>query len=177
MKSTLQTEGMNVLQHGINVWKYTRRLLDNDIEGMKIPDWFKENQQYIISNCYNRKIMKQYTIFHDCGKPQTLYYDEFGRRHFPNHAQISEQVWNENNGCTIIGTLIGLDMMFHTETAEQIISRGLSKEILCSLLISSLAELHSNAEMFGGITSESFCIKYKRLNQRAKKIIKTFDKV
>lgn len=39
-------------------------------------------------------------------------------------------------------------------------------------MIAALAELHANATMFGGITSESFCIKYKRLNKRAENILK-----
>ena len=39
-----------------------------------------------------------------------------------------------------------------------------------SLLIVALAEVHSNAEMFGGMDSTSFKIKWKHLNQRGKSL-------
>jgi hypothetical protein len=41
-----------------------------------------------------------------------------------------------------------------------------------SLLITGLAEIHANAEMFGGIESTSFKMKYKQINRRGKQIIK-----
>lgn len=177
MKQTLQTEGMDIFQHGLLVWKFTRKILDNNTTGMKIPEWFIKNREYILTNCYDRKTIKQYAIFHDIGKPDTLVYDEYEKRHFPNHAEVSANIWRQNGWCPKIGQLIGLDMMFHTETVEQITQRQLNKKIICTILISSLAELHANAEMFGGITSQSFCIKFKRLNQRAKRILNKWQKV
>ncbi len=172
MKETEQTEGLNIFQHGLSVWKYTRKLLDGNTTDMrKLPNWYLENRDLILENCYDRKTIKQYTIFHDLGKPFCLTYDDNGKKHFPNHAAISEKIWIESGFDPNIGELIGLDMMFHAETPEQILSRNLDKRILCTLLLSALAELYSNAEMFGGISSESFCIKYKRLNKRAKRIL------
>tara|TARA_Y100000034_G_C6909981_1_gene423995 strand:+ start:9918 stop:10136 length:219 start_codon:yes stop_codon:yes gene_type:complete len=41
-----------------------------------------------------------------------------------------------------------------------------------TLLIIGLCEIHSNAEMFGGINSTSFKIKWKKLNSKGNKIIK-----
>lgn len=182
MKGTYQTEGLDIYQHGLLVWKYARRLLnirnDSLLTDMKIPDWFLENREEIICQTHNkRNIIKTYTIFHDLGKPRCLQIDEAtNKRHFPNHAAISEQIWNQElcNGSEdskLIGKLIGLDMIFHTETPEQIIARNLDRQTICILLLSALSELHANAQMFGGISSESFCIKYKRLNKRAKKIL------
>jgi len=44
------------------------------------------------------------------------------------------------------------------------------KEGAATLLLTGLAEIHSNAEMFGGIESTSFKIKWKQINKRGKKI-------
>ncbi len=44
--------------------------------------------------------------------------------------------------------------------------------IAISLLITGLTEIHANAEMFGGIESNSYKIKYKQIDSRGKKIIK-----
>jgi hypothetical protein len=40
-----------------------------------------------------------------------------------------------------------------------------------SLLITGLCELHSNAQMFGGIESTSFKIKWKHLSKMGKRIL------
>jgi hypothetical protein len=39
-----------------------------------------------------------------------------------------------------------------------------------TLLLAGLAEVHSNAKMFGGIDSESFKIKWSQINKRGKAI-------
>jgi hypothetical protein len=40
-----------------------------------------------------------------------------------------------------------------------------------TLLLTGLAEVHSNAQMFGGLDSTSFKIKFKSINQRGKQIL------
>lgn len=45
-----------------------------------------------------------------------------------------------------------------------------------TLLLVGLAEIHSNAKMFGGLDSTSFKIKWKNINQRGKQIIKLTTK-
>lgn len=45
-----------------------------------------------------------------------------------------------------------------------------------TLLLTGLAEIHSNAAMFGGMDSTSFKIKWKCLNQRGKQIINNLNK-
>jgi len=172
MKQCPQTKDTNVFQHGLQVWSYYRKLIDGKIEGMKIPLWFSDNKEEILSSIHDRFIIKQYAIFHDIGKTRCIEYDESGRRHFPNHAVISKEMWQEQpNANSISGFLIGLDMIFHIESAEQILLRNLDRRTLYTLMLAALAELHANANMFGGITSESFCIKYKKLSSRAKKIL------
>lgn len=66
--------------------------------------------------------------------------------------------------------LIEYDMAMHTMSAEDILGLGLSNKDLCTLIISSLAELHSNADMFGGIESTSFKIKFKKWSKTAGRI-------
>lgn len=67
-----------------------------------------------------------------------------------------------------IGNLIGLDMIMHTESKEEILARNLSKKDMFTLLITALAECHANAEMFGGIDSTSFKIKFKKIERIGK---------
>lgn len=169
MKSCYQTETQSIYEHGLSVWHFYQNLIDGNHEGMKIPKWLEGCLKHEL---HSRETIEQYTIFHDLGKTRCLVVDEDGRRHFPNHATISEQMWLEYGGCPEIGKLIGLDMIFHTESHEQISARNLDQRTLCTLMIAALAELHANATMFGGITSDSFCIKYKRLNKRAENILK-----
>jgi hypothetical protein len=176
MKNCYQTDKQNVYEHGLSVWKFYQRILDGEHEGMKIPKWFSDYEHLFSGHekhhLYSRDIAEKYTTFHDLGKTKCLTIDENGRRHFPNHAAISEQMWLEYGCCPTIGKLIGLDMIFHTEKPEEILERNLDPKILCTLMIAALAELHANAEMFGGITSESFCIKYKKLSKRATFILR-----
>jgi len=170
MKECYQTESQNVYEHGLSVWHQCQNLLDGKHDGMKIPTWFDEWKKHEI---HSKEIIEDYTVFHDIGKTRCLTIDDQGRRHFPNHAALSEEMWLEYGGDPLVGSLIGLDMIFHTETPEQILSRNLDSKTLCTLMLVALAELHANASMFGGITSESFCIKFKRLNKRATRILKT----
>lgn len=176
MSETFQMEGLTILEHGNQVWYFYQKLINNDIEGMKIPKWFNEYQEKILENLFPLEDIELYTIYHDIGKTRCGFVDESGRKHFPNHAYISSQMWIEFGGNYQIANLMELDMIFHTETAEQIINRNLDTNIICTLLLAALAELHANANMFGGIKSESFCIKYKKLEQRAKKVLNHYFK-
>lgn len=107
---------------------------------------------------------------HDCGKPFCLEIDETGRRHFPNHAQISYDVFTRFYNDPVAAELILHDMDIHMLKAEGVDEFLKNPNALTHLLI-GLSELHSNARMFGGIESTSFKIKYKSICQRGKQII------
>jgi hypothetical protein len=172
MANTPQTKTQSVLDHGTSVWNYTKKILNKDLEGFKIPTWLVLNYDKILDNLHSVDIIKAYNIFHDCGKPYCHEIDENGKSHFPDHAKVSEETWNNTFDNPLVGKLIGLDMLLHTGTAEEILNKNLDIKDSMTLLITALAELHSNAEMFGGIDSTSFKIKWKTIDRRGKMLMK-----
>lgn len=157
------------------MWQYAHKLLTKQYDGFQLPQWWADYQDEIYNNLYDFKTIKHYCIFHDIGKPDCLVIDDNGKRHFPEHAKHSYELWNQLFPARKeIGELIAHDMDFHTLTAEQIINQNLSKKQLATLMLVSLAELHSNANMFGGITSDSFRIKFKKWSKNAKKIAEKY---
>lgn len=174
MRECLQTEGQTVLEHGLSVWEYTKDIISGNFEGFKLPDWFKDNHAFIVNNLHDVSIIKDYNIYHDCGKPFCLKIDDEGKRHFPDHAFHSKETWIHMDGDGIVADLIGYDMSLHTDTAEQVLEYNWSKETAFTLMVTAFAEIHSNASMFGGIESTSFKIKYKKLEKRAKMIFNMF---
>ena len=173
MHNCAQTPGMSVYEHGSDVWKHAKQLISGDTASFKLPTWYTENLDYITSNIYNSHILESYTTFHDCGKPYCVEIDSEGRSHFPDHANVSKALWDTFFPDDVeVSTLIGLDMVMHTETAKEITDRNLDIKTSLTLLVVALAELHSNANMFGGIDSLSFKIKWKKLNKRGNMICK-----
>jgi len=172
MRECDQTEGLTILEHGESVWSYTERILNKDIEGMRIPNWLLDNYDDILSLLHDRKTIKDYNVFHDCGKPYCLEIDDEGRRHFPNHAEVSQNTWESFSEDKTVSSLIGWDMVFHTFTADDIKALDLSTKDALTLLITALAEVHSNASMFGGVESISFKSKWKKIDRRGKALIK-----
>lgn len=175
MKNTAQTSGQSILQHGLSVFQYTNKLLNKNYEGFRLPQWWEQYEEQIFANLHDFKTIKHYTIWHDIGKPYCLEIDSEGKRHFPNHAQKSKEIWDSHfPNRTDESRLIANDMAMHTMKPEDILGLGLSEKDLCTLIISSLAELHSNANMFGelGLNSTSFKIKFKKINKTYKRICK-----
>lgn len=160
MKSCPQTDTQSVFQHGIAVWKMTKRLLDKKLDGLRIPEWFHQIKP---SDLFPLDKIKKYTIFHDCGKPDCITIID-GKRHFPNHAEISYQVFKEFD--PEVADLIRDDMVMHLKGELP----NWERRHALTLLIVALAEIHANAEMFGGIDSDSFKIKWKRINQKGKQL-------
>jgi len=81
MKETYQIpEKQTVYQHGVSVWSYFKDLILNDASfyDWKLPDWFVDNKDFINDNLLDMEEIKRYTIFHDCGKPYCIEYDEYG---------------------------------------------------------------------------------------------------
>ena len=113
------------------------------------------------------KTVKDYIISHDCGKHLCEIQDEKGV-HYPDHANVSADYWLKNNGDPLVANLIRHDMFFHTCSADDLERTFLSVGELATLLLTALAEIHANAQIFGGLDSQSFKIKYKQIDRRGK---------
>lgn len=167
MKLTKQAKDETILQHGLAVFQHTVKILTGDTNNFRLPSWYAKYQSEIREKLHDYKTIKHYTIWHDISKPYVKTIDAEGKTHYPNHAQKSKEIWDELfPNRPIIGNLIGHDMDFHTfKTVEEIFTQKLTTQDICTLMIVALAELHSNARMFGGQESDSFKIKFKKLQK------------
>lgn len=187
MENTFQFEGRNMLEHGRDVFKYCNKIIAilkgeknyNDSD-LKIPDVFFEYSDFLLKNLHSDDIIRNYTIWHDCGKPYCRTIDENGKQHFPNHAEVSAKTFAkyfpEQTNKGIVCRLIEADMDIHL-LKDDGIQEFLKRDVkdICTQLIVGLAEILSNCQMFGGYESDGFKIKYKALQQRAKKILKSLQ--
>jgi hypothetical protein len=163
------------LNHGNLVWHYLQKLISGNWEGMKIPEWYEKNHAYIVSKIHSLEILKKYSINHDCGKHLCKTIDEQGKIHYPKHEEYSCNYWLEHfPEETVVSWLILNDMFFHTCSSSELDNHNFSEKDLFSLLITSLAEIHANSELFGGIESTSFKVKYKQIDRRGNKVCKTY---
>lgn len=177
MSSFDQTEGQTIYEHGLSVWDFAKRLYAGQFDGMRIPDWFQENRFTIAVQIIPFSAMKRYCIYHDCSKPLCMEVGEDGKVRFPNHASISAGLYSQIFPDDCDGAwLTNNDMALHTLKASEIekMCKLNRKELMFSLIISAFAEVHSNAKMFGGIESNSFKMKWRKVNQRSKQIFKYF---
>lgn len=192
MKDCEQTQGQSVLQHGISVKNYTFDLINHlRFEtplkyDWKLPDWVYEHKDLILSDLPSDKVLKYYTILHDCGKPYCLTIDDEGRKHFPDHANVSADVFSQvfdksdfskemTSQDGLVSHLIRHDMDIHLLKSDEV-EEFCQNPYCLTLLLVGLAEIHSNSKMFGGFDSTSFKIKWKSINQRGKQIIKLITK-
>jgi hypothetical protein len=174
MQACEQTKGQSILQHGISVKEHIFQLIDylktGEISGeWRLPEWLSEYREQILSVLLPQDIIEEYTIYHDCGKPYCKSVDENGRIHFPNHADTSYNTWLSVGGSNAAAKLMKMDMMIHTMKACDI-DEFITHPEACTLLLAGLAEIHSNAKMFGGYDSTSFKIKWNQINKRGKVI-------
>jgi len=97
MKSCEQTKGLSVLAHGLMVHRYFMDLYNHVMQESplkhqwRLPEWSLDKRLW--GQVLPLKTIKHYQIFHDCGKPYCLEIDNEEKRHFPNHAEVSGQVW------------------------------------------------------------------------------------
>jgi len=175
MKECEQTKGMSVYEHGVSVQNYLFDLLNHMRTGeklkyeWKIPEWIYQNKDLILSSLPDDETLSLYTKYHDIGKPYCLSIDDEGKRHFPNHAQKSFEVFSKLFDNQVAAHLILHDMDIHLLKSKDV--EEFSKLPHCiTLLLTGLAEIHSNCKMFGGLESTSFKIKYKSINQRGKQL-------
>jgi len=174
MIATPQTDTQNVLEHGISVAKHFDKLIKGETDNWKLPTWLTENKDFIFSNLHKLEDIKEYQVMHDCGKPYCMTIDEQGKRHFPNHAQVSFDTFSKISDNKVVADLILKDMVFHTIKANEVedFVKSNSIETVLTLLVTALCELHSNTSMFGGIESTSFKIKFKQLDKRGNQVLK-----
>jgi hypothetical protein len=180
MKECFQSKGQSILEHGQSVHEYFLDLYNHLFNGTelkfqwRLPEWFDANREFIKANLMDLDILRDYHIYHDCGKPMCITIDENGKQHFPNHAEESYRRWLEcsedNPRNAAIGRLIRMDMDIHLLNAESLQEFSKRPEAI-SLLITGLCEIHSNASMFGGIESTSFKIKFKHIDKRGRQLI------
>jgi hypothetical protein len=176
MSECEQTKGQSVLEHGISVKNYLFDLINHLRNGTplqyewKLPDWVLENRDLLISSLPDDETLELYTTYHDCGKPFCLEIDSEGKRHFPNHAEVSYRIFSQVFSNTLAAQLVLHDMDIHLLKSDGV-SDFCKNPYALTLLLAGLAELHSNARMFGGTDSTSFKIKWKCINQRGKQII------
>ena len=173
-----QTQGQNVLQHGISVRNYLFDLLNHIKTGSalkyewKLPKWIlsEENQNLFVDKLPPDKTLDLYTTYHDCGKPFCVKIDSDGKKHFPEHASYSYKVFKKLFNDEIASTLVLHDMDIHLLKAEG--EKKFSENLnALTLLLSGLSEVHSNSNMFGGLDSLSFKIKWKNLVKRGEHVI------
>jgi hypothetical protein len=177
MRTCFQFQDQSVLEHG---WSVHRWFLDlynfihagQPLSGQwRIPSWLNESTREIFaSRLLPLETLKDYHVYHDCGKPQCRVVDENGRQHFPGHASVSHTRWLEAGGDATVAELILRDMEVHLLKGEGV-KEFASSPLAVSLLLTALAEVHSNAQMFGGIESDSFKMKFKHIERRGKAIL------
>ena len=176
MKSCEQTKGLSVLDHGISVKNYLFDLINHLRTGDKLeynwvlPDWIYSEKDLILSSIPDDDTLELYTTYHDCGKPFCLTIDNDGKRHFPNHAEVSYQIFKQIFNNDVAAELILHDMDIHLLKSDGV-DEFCKNPFDITLLITGLSEVHSNAQMFGGLDSTSFKIKFKSINQRGKQIL------
>lgn len=174
MQNCQQAKGQSVYEHGLSVKEHTFQLIEflktGQISGeWRLPDWLSTYSQQLLSVLLSRDIIEEYTIYHDCGKPYCKSVDENGMPHFSNHAEVSYSTWLSVGGRLGAAKLMKMDMMIHTMKACDI-DEFITHPEACTLLLVGLAEVHSNAKMFGGMDSTSFKIKWNQINKRGKAI-------
>lgn len=166
MKAGFQTKGISYWEHGSLVAARFRDLM-NQTPNMtwRLPNWFIENEDWIRAQLApDFDTIMTYQQWHDCGKPYCRTVDTEGKVHYPNHAEVSATIWRQLGGDQVIGDLIARDMDCHL-LRPAVACDFAGKPYALILLVSALCELHANATMFGGFQSDSFKIKYKRLDR------------
>lgn len=177
MRKGFQTRGISYWEHG---WLVACRFRDlmNPEPAMtwRLPKWFTENATWIRATLApDFDTIIEYQKWHDCGKPYCRTVDDDGRIHYPDHAKISADIWRELGGDPFIADLIEHDMDCHLLRPAEAEAFAKQPNALI-LLVTALCELHANATMFGGLSSDSFKIKYKRLERCGQIILNQLTK-
>ena len=174
MAACQQTPTQSVLEHGRSVWSHFQQLSDHLAHGTDLPPWWRvpawAYSPGLLDHLPSMAILEEYTIYHDAGKVVTRAVDADGRHHFPDHAKATETLWLSVGGNPQAARLMGMDMDAHLLKADGI-HEFASRPEAPALLLVALAEVHSNAAMFGGTNSDSFKIKAKHLEKRGRQVM------
>lgn len=188
MMNTNQAEGQNILEHGESVYQHYSQIkkhMEGKIDlsnkpSWVIPKWLNENFYNILEILPSNYVMERYLTLHDCGKPLVQTTVE-GKTRFPGHSEASAEMFKTvfshdmtSESDKLIAYFIEHDMDAHTLKADEVEGFASSEHALTQAVV-ALSEITANAEMFGGTNSVNFKIKYKTLNQRAKKIFKILE--
>lgn len=153
-----------VLQHGQAVFtQFNKLLAQPETHGLKTitTEEMLTLQSFIIKDLW---VVESYAVMHDMGKPFCVSVEQPGS--FPDHANVSADLWRTISDNKQVEELIRTDMLFHTARTKQELETCSTREQLATLAIMSLAELQSNAiTLFGGFDSDSYKIKRKRLEK------------
>lgn len=179
MRACDQAPGLSIWRHGELVASRYAELIDflrrlesdsgagTELPGWRLPAWLIEHARQLLVLQVDFDAAKRYQLFHDAGKPYCLELDAEGRRHFPGHAAITGRLWRQLGGSELEAQLMEQDMDVHTLKAEQL-EEFAARSTAPTLLLTALAEIHANAEMFGGQESVSFKSKWKHLDRRGR---------
>lgn len=184
MRDCMQSQGISVLDHGKMVRRKYLELMDILIgqgpvpSGWVIPSWMHDNDLIRSVSRHDDRLVGLYQVYHDCGKPHCLVIDDSGRRHFPDHAAVSAATrLSHSDGspeAVAVSELIGMDMDFHLLRPECVGTFAVRPQADI-LMVTALAELHANAEMFGGTGSVGFKIKYKRQARLGQRVMDVME--
>lgn len=170
MKNCYQFENVNMYQHGLmvnNEYLMLLLSLEKGVVPEGVPESLIEVYKKNWFNLLDYETMKHYQIYHDIGKPYCRIVNEEGKQQFPNHAQVSYEVYKQLFPHLLIEQdLIKHDMDFHTlKVSDEKVQELIKSEIGFSLYLTAWAEILANCQMFGGIESTSFKIKKKHLSK------------
>lgn len=164
MQQCNQNEHQTIHQHGLAVANKYEDLIAGRTDYWQLPGWFHQYKRWLFMDQPSFEFMRLYHEFHDVGKPFCRQVDENGKQHFPNHAAVSASIWRVHFGDSLIADLIQHDMDLHLLKPSTVHEFN-RYDLAPALLLTALSELHANADMFGGIESTSFKIKWKCLSK------------
>ncbi len=170
MKETKQFDDQSVYEHCVSVKDHLIKVLDAlDSKKLdyKLPSWFKYSD-LIKDKLLSRDILFEYVLWHDIGKPFCIEVID-GIRHFPNHAKVSYEIYNQVFDNKIVAELIVHDMDIHI-IKEKDIQSFIQNEYCLSLLVVGFAEIIANSKFFGGEDSISYKMKFKQIDRRGSSI-------
>lgn len=183
MRECFQFESMSMLDHGNSVREWyvdLRRVVmgQEPTKQWRLPTWVSSPAVKRFFESVDDGLMELYQVYHDCGKPLCRTVDAEGRQHFPDHALVSSRRWMEcsdgSREAFHVGTLIQMDMDVHTLKAVDVEEFARRSQAL-ALLLTGLCELHSNAQMFGGVESTGFKIKFKNIERFGSRIVSSLE--